>query len=150
MYGLADNLVGKRRNCLMKDDSSCIITSVFLLTLGACLYLLFRKPVIFTEPLTQYGLTFPLIPLASGFWSDFLRFTLPDVLWVLAILTFSSTIKLSVLRILALLVAPFYEVGQLLGLIPGTFDYIDLIVYIIITLIFIKKWEKNSQRFGKA
>lgn len=126
------------------------MTSALLLMLGASIYVLFREPVIFTEPLTRYGLNLPIIQLESGFWSHHLRFTIPDVLWDVALLTYSSTIKLTVLRVFALLLAPLYEIGQFLGLIWGTFNYTDFIVYIIITVIFIIRWKKDSQRLANA
>jgi len=129
----------------MKVESRSILTSALLLTLGAGLYVFFRDPVIFTAPLTECGLHLPLIPLEAGFWSDLLRFTLPDALWVVALLTYASTIKHTALRVIALLFAPLYEMGQLLGLIWGTFDITDLTVYLIITIIFITKWTKKEK-----
>lgn len=124
-----------------------------MLSVGAIIYVLFREPVIFSESLTQHGIHLPVIPLKPGFWSNIIRFILPDALWAWALLSYSSTIKITFIRIISLLLAPLYEIGQLLGLIRGTFDYIDLIIYIIITLIFIRKWtrkEKNLSQLDNA
>lgn len=128
----------------MKVYNSYIIMSVFFLMLGACLYIIFRNPVIFTEPLVRY-MDIPLIPLTSGFWSDLLRFTIPDALWNMSLLTYFSTIKKTLVRVVALLMAPLYEIGQLFGLFWGTFDYIDFIVYLIINIIFITKWIRKEK-----
>lgn len=129
----------------MKADSRYIATSIVMLVFGATIYILFREPVIFTEPLTRHGISLPIIPLAPGSGSYILKFLLPDALWLVALLLYSSTIKFSALRVVAILIAPIMEICQLLGLIWGTFDFIDIIVYIIITLIFIKQWKRKER-----
>ena len=117
--------------------------------LGVCIYVLFREPVIFTEPLTQHGIHLPVFPLSKGFWSYLLKYILPDALWLVALLLYASTMKSQILRGVAILIAPLFEVGQLFGLINGTFDFIDLIVYIIITLIFIAKWKRKENNLRR-
>lgn len=121
-----------------------------LLVLGVCIYVLFREPVIFTEPLSQHGIQLPVIPLAKGFWSYILKFILPDAIWLVALLLYASTIKSLVLRGVAILMAPLFEIGQLLGLINGIFDFIDLIVYIIIISIFIAQWKRKESNLQQS
>lgn len=124
-----------------------------MLLLGACIYVLFREPVIFTEPLKHLGIHPPIISLTNGLWSYILKFVLPDALWVTALLLYASSLKLRAIRILALLMAPLFEVGQFFGLVEGYFDFIDLIVYIIITTFFILQWkrkEKSLQRLPNS
>lgn len=128
----------------MKTKNRYIITSVLMILLGASIYVLFREPVIFTEPLSRHGIHLPVIHLASGFGSYIIKFLLPDALWLVALLLYASTLKYPVLRGAAILMAPFMEIGQSLGLIEGTFDLMDLTVYIIITLIFIKQWKRKE------
>lgn len=128
----------------MKTKNRYIIISVLILSFGVCLYVLFREPVIFTEPLTRYGIHLPVIPISSGFGSYIIKFILPDALWLVALLLYASTLKFSGLRVIAILMAPLIEIGQLLGIIEGTFDFMDLTVYIIITLIFIKQWKRKE------
>lgn len=133
----------------MKKDLKYIFISLFLLILGSAIYVFFREPVIFTSPLQNLGIKVPLFTLSSGFWGDFVKFTIPDVLWDTALLFYASGCSLWILKVMALLIAPLYEIGQLLRFLPGTFDSYELIVYLIINIIFLAKWikkEKDSSR----
>ncbi len=128
----------------MKKECTYMICSILLLALGTIVYVLFRDPVLFTEPLCRLGINPPVINLNSGVGSYFIKYILPDVLWIVALLFYASTLKILTLRVIAILMAPLFEICQLFGLIEGSFDFIDLIIYILITLIFIKQWKRKG------
>ncbi len=124
-----------------------------LLAIGAIIYVLFREPVIFTELIHVSPENQPLVPLPDTLWSYALKYVVPDAVWCLALLTFASSMHSRCLKAVAVVIAPGMELGQLAGIIPGTFDIVDLTVYIIITLIFLIKWKRTntaSQPFATA
>jgi len=69
---------------------------------------------------------------------QWIKFSLPDALWIFSFTYFMMTIwKFKINRssafwiFLAPTIGLFSEIGQLIGLIPGTFDLVDLIFLII-------------------
>lgn len=123
------------------------------MVIGGIIYILFREPVLFTIPLLGSSTMQPLVSLPDNLWSNTLRFVVPDALWCAALLTYASTISSKFLRLIAVFLAPVLEFGQLVRLIPGTFDIIDITVYTLIIIIFILKWKStktNSQCSGTA
>lgn len=126
------------------------ISSACLLILGCGIYIAFREPVVFTLPLIRIGLKVPIFTLQHNCWCDFLRYTLPDFLWDTAILIYSLTIKNKIIRILAIILAPLYEICQFIGIIKGTFDFNDLFVYLLLTLIFLIRWKKTESNLSPS
>lgn len=121
----------------------CLV-GVFL-TIGACIYILFREPVIFTSFLFDRVKDLPLITLPDNIWSYGLRYVLPDALWCAALLSYASTMESHLMRCVAVMIASALEFGQLMGIIPGTFNLNDLTVYTLITLLFILIWKKRKK-----
>lgn len=115
-----------------------------LMIAGAIVYLLFREPVIFTTPFLNVADHLPLIPLPDNILSYALRFILPDGLWCVALMVYASSLDSRTLRFIASVLPISMELGQFWGLVPGTFDIADLIVYSLIAFIFILQW-KNSK-----
>lgn len=128
-----------------------LIFSGLLITIGAIIYILFRESVIFTLPFTGNPESLPLVALPDNILTDILRYQLPDGLWCCAVLMYASTIESRMLRLIAAVMPVGMEFGQLAGFMPGTFDIADLIVYTVITIIFLLKWKrKNSECFATA
>lgn len=129
-----------------------ILMVVLLMITGAIIYILFREPVIFTKRLMEcYGHS-PIITLPNTNWAYFILYYLPDILWCTALLCYASTIQYKPQRIIAVLLAPTFEICQLLDTIPGTFDILDLIFYITIIQLFLLKWTKplKKRNWGHA
>lgn len=120
--------------------------AILLVILGALIYILFREPVIFTLPFMGGNDTQPVISLPDNVWSYTLRYLLPDALWCTALLTYASTIQSRVVKWIALVIPTVMELAQLSPGVYGTFDIVDLTIYIILTIIFLLKWKKSKFR----
>lgn len=73
---------------------------------------------------------------------NWVKFNLPDVLWmfslnyvVLALWNFSVNRQSAFWLLLTPTVGFAYEIGQLVGLVPGTFDIVDLFLLLIASLL---------------
>ena len=81
------------------------------------------------------------IPFSPGSpWADFLRYNLPDGLWLLSGLLFLRALwygekAFLCYKIVFLFFAFLLETLQIIDGIPGTFDVRDLIVYAIATFV---------------
>lgn len=113
--------------------------------MGACLYLLFREPVIFTKPLLE-GINLPIIPLKDTFIGNVLRYLLPDALWCGALLSYATTIRETWLKLIFAMLPLMLEFGQLFHIVPGTFDIADIITYTLITTIFLIIWKNLKSK----
>lgn len=107
------------------------LLSILILALGAFIYVLFREEVIFTDFLTIYFGKFPLIVLPENDLSNLIKYNLPDALWCLSLIVYTTTISNKFLIAICLFIPPLMELAQLVGVIPGTFDFYDLFIYII-------------------
>lgn len=107
------------------------------------LYLLFRNDVIFLDLL---GLNYyePIRPGNSPF-ANFVLYNLSDALWAMAVLFYVSSQDCIAVRVIGLLMPATMEVCQLHGAVPGTFDYVDLVIYILISLIFYNIWKRKAE-----
>lgn len=73
---------------------------------------------------------------------NWVKFNLPDALWmfslnyvVLALWNFSVNRQSAFWLLLTPTVGFAYEIGQLVGLVPGTFDIVDLFLLLIASLL---------------
>lgn len=129
-----------------------ILASAILLLSGVAIYALFRNEVIFLLPIKDY---LPeSIFLQPGVCSNLLVYNLPDALWFASLLLLQPNPFLDetkgVIIAVAAIALPFaLEVLQAAMLIPGTFDWLDILFYMITLLIFIIKWKKEND-YSKA
>lgn len=130
-----------------------ILISLALLLLGVAIYVVFRNDVMFLQPVKGYlpnEVTFQL-----GVWGYLLVFNLPDALWYASLLMLQPNIftddgknKTITFAVFAL---PFlHEAAQAFKLVPGTFDWIDILFYALTLLIFITKWKKENEYLRAA
>jgi hypothetical protein len=126
--------------------------SFLTLLCGGLIYVLFRTATLkmfgWYETVGLGGLTNELQKLTFQFANEspeWILFSLPDGLWIFSYVTLILVIwqnTVSIKNIFWILVIPILaigsEVGQLFGLIIGTFDFVDLLLYILgMTLPFI-------------
>lgn len=123
-----------------------ICIAVGLLTIGACIYILFRESVFFTLPFVDPNSPLPIIELPDNTLSHVLLYIVPDALWCTALMCYASTIKSPSMRVMAVCLAPLMELGQMTDIIPGTFDIADLVTYILIIIIFLQKWRRTEPK----
>ena len=122
------------------------MTALGLLLLGACIYLFFRQDVIFIswiEPDILNQIRIKLLENRNNYFIYVLLYCVPDALWYAALLIlqipFYRLGRLNKVLVHISIILPFaMEVLQYIGLIPGTFDWLDIFTYcltfIIITL----------------
>ena len=109
--------------------------SLLTLLTGIVIYLLFRdlnKIILFTWIPKPQLFEFVSIPLKQSIITIFLRYHLPDALWFISAVLFLRfmwfyKIKEQMIYIFSFYVIGFtFEISQLLKIIPGTFDLLDL------------------------
>lgn len=125
------------------SNTSSLIISVCTLLAGALIYILFREPVIFTQSILSNCRT-PLFGLQPSLSREILLYYIPDGLWCISLMMFASVLS-GVLRIAAIMMPLGMEIAQAWHFMPGTFDIIDLTIYLSIILIFLYTWKRKSQ-----
>ena len=112
------------------------------LFIGCLIYVLFRTDNLLYNKLL--GNFFTPIGSPKTFLQKIIIFSLPDGLWAMSytMLIFhlrnDKTFKTLIWSILIPVIGILSEIGQLYYLIPGTFDIIDLIMYISAPLLIIR------------
>jgi hypothetical protein len=143
----------KNRMCRLSLHS---LFALVLLAIGAFIYLMFRSPNLvifkwceslgFLDYVMKYRDQF--VDTDIGIFS---KYCLPDGLWIAsyvilihAIIPKEDKNMLLFWSFILPFIAILFELLQIPGLIPGTFDFLDLISYIVPLLIYIiyLKYEK--------
>ena len=112
------------------------------LFIGCLIYVLFRTDTLLYNKLL--GNFFTPIGSPKTFLQKIIIFSLPDGLWAMSytMLIFhlrnDKTFKTLIWSILIPVIGILSEIGQLYYLIPGTFDIIELIMYITAPLLVIR------------
>ncbi|MBE6618470.1 MAG: hypothetical protein E7626_01640 [Ruminococcaceae bacterium] len=103
----------------------CLLNCIFALLTGVAIYVLLRENTYINKLIN-----FQKIGVSSAF-ADFLRFYFVDALWSYA-LTFALSIFISEIMagVISTVFATSWELLQLCGFVAGTFDIIDLIMYL--------------------
>lgn len=128
------------------------------LILGGLIYISFRvDSLMMFKWFENFSLRKPIDSLREmtlvhkSLLPDWMLYSLPDGLWVFSYVSLILLLwgnKLSSFNIIWIFLMPIFaiasEVGQLLSLIPGTFDIIDLIFYILGTIIPLIIYNKQS------
>lgn len=126
-----------------------ILTTLIPLIFGGLIYLTYRVETLkMFRWFDNIGATDLIIFLRTNEISQaislpqWVKFSLPDALWIFSFTYFMLTIwkfKISKSSAFWIFLAPtiglFSEIGQLIGLIPGTFDLVDLVLLIIAMVI---------------
>lgn len=109
-----------------------------LLAAGIVPYVLWQQDVLFLRPLS--GWLPEEIPFAGTLPERFFRYHFADIVWYAALLLSQDMLARGASTPLtyALYALPFVcEAGQAAGLMPGTFDPLDLLFYLITLMIFL-------------
>lgn len=129
---------------VMRNRVNILIVAVILLILGGAIYVFFRDEVIFTSwihsctNLPHYG---KLINCDTFLGRIFL-YSLADALWYAALLLVdyllrSDTVYSRATTLLTMSLPFILEFLQLCHIIPGTFDWIDIFIYLLTLIIFL-------------
>ena len=132
---------------------------------GILIYIIFRsKSIIMFKWLDSLLLTAPVDFLRDSLHQyrsqipGWVIYSLPDGLWIYALsmslflIWGNDYLKSSVWVVIALLLAPSLEIMQYFHFLPGTFDWRDLIIYIIasfssVLIIKLKLQKHEKQNF---
>ena len=126
-----------------------ILTASLLIVAGSLVYLFFRPDIILFK---WIGISDLLASIkcetddGGGFLHYFLMYCLSDVLWYAALLILASTfyvreVLVSKILFATMVLMPFVlELLQLARLLPGTFDWYDIVFYCITLIIFVLLW----------
>lgn len=128
-----------------------IYAALLLLVAGGAIYATCRQDVIFLAPFRNskwLELTHIDIQYSGNVFVYFLLFCLSDTLWYFALLLlqvqFYSGCLASKITFYFAVALPFVlELLQYLDVIYGTFDFIDLIFYLLTLLIFLLLCQKK-------
>ncbi len=113
------------------------IIGVFSLIIGLIIYLIFREQTYISKSLSKF---FPLKrvrEVLKNFNINFVKFYLPDYLWALSlncglnIIFKPRRIGSVICAVTVFIIGILYEIFQYLGLIIGTGDIIDIILYLL-------------------
>lgn len=128
----------------MRNACLDMFVSVLLLACGGFIYLVFRPDVIFLQWLDIGIVDAPhfLICHEDNIFAYMLIFCLPDALWYAALLVaqlpFMQENRGSMIVFGIAAVLPFaLEIFQYTQLITGTFDWLDVAIYIVVLIIFV-------------
>jgi len=120
---------------------------------GVSIYLLWRdEHLLIHRSLTVLGLHSYLEPLrtvANGFsLPEWVRFCLPDGLWSLSYILFIDALVKRSLVWTAVIpaIGAISELLQSIGVLPGTFDIIDLAFYCLPYIIYLAYYELRQRR----
>jgi hypothetical protein len=114
------------------------LLSLLTLTLGISIYLLFRdfnNMILFSWVTKPNFLETTLLPLNSSVFTDILRYNLPDMFWFVSAILLLRFIWLKNFKVQTIYILSFYviglvfEISQLSKIVPGTFDWLDLIFF---------------------
>jgi len=113
-----------------------LVSSLFALAIGMCIYLLFRdlKDMLLFKwiHLNNFN-SIEYIQLVPSITTNILIYNIPDMLWFLSGILFLRFIwfnrdkEQKIYLILFYIIGALFELSQLSKIIPGTFDFLDLI-----------------------
>lgn len=126
-----------------------VIIAGILIVAGSIVYLFFRPNIILFNKLGMTNFLSGIqieVNVSQNFFVYFLMYCLSDVLWYSALLILASTfyvkeVLVSKILFATMVLMPFVlELLQLARLLPGTFDWYDIVFYCITLIIFVLLW----------
>lgn len=127
---------------IVRSKKLMLCTIVCVLA-GTAIYILFRKDVYFVKFM---GIdSWKNIELPPSFITQFVLYNLSDLLWALALMLFLCMQTSHLVKICGLIVPILMECAQLSDVCPGTFDMIDLLIYLLMSISFYIKWKLKEE-----
>jgi len=131
-------------NIMNKAKIPYIVFSVFFLFIGGCIYIIFRdiNKLIILEKIEMFEFTKNVyVKLKPSFLSNILIYNFPDMFWfvsgilLLRFIWFNKKKEQNIYILCFYLTGIIFEVSQLSSIIPGTFDYFDILFMSIGALV---------------
>lgn len=112
------------------------ICGICALGLGGMLYVLFREQTIIAKLLGQISFITILRSASAPLSNEFVQYYLPDFLWAFSLGSLLKVIpglhkKSLACGTIALICGGLWEIMQCIGVISGTFDWIDVLMYFL-------------------
>ena len=118
-----------------------LLTASFLsLILGVLIYSFLRSGTIYHSVIKKLGVSFPDHSSVQFPFCVFVRYYLTDMLWLFSLQSITLSIRLPQKRnafiysVGLLIFAVLYEAFQYFGILNGTGDFVDILMYIIATV----------------
>lgn len=128
-------------NILNGSRQKLTIFSLASLFLGIFIYLILRNDTYFHSYIPEYVKSFFYIQISENYITDFLKYYFVDFLWGISLVSalnavsYSHSKKSTVINSLVSFgVGLLFELLQLLDVISGTFDVIDISMYAVTAL----------------
>lgn len=119
------------------------VCAILCLIVGALVYVVFRNDVLFLKLL---GIQADVeVNIAPSLLSQFILYNLSDALWALSLMLFLSTQTNRVVRFCGLMLPTVMESMQAFRIVPGVFDFVDLLIYILIAITFYIRWKRKRE-----
>lgn len=117
------------------------LIALSFLVIGASIYAFFRVNIIFFDYFGDPFISIKIL-LKDTFLYNIFRYSLPDALWYGALLLIQNNIAskhiISKFLFYISVCLPFLlEILQYYRVIPGTFDIVDIIIYLLTLILFL-------------
>lgn len=133
----------------------CTLNSSISLLIGLFIYCFFRQNTYFHTLIGKIGISFPYVKLPDLIPFDFIKYYLPDFLWLYSLtfclfLIFSPTLnKGRIIALFSFLMSVIFELLQQESVISGTADIVDVLAYFtasVLAYAVFKKYIINKER----
>lgn len=134
-----------------------VILCIIFLIIGGSLYLIYRENAYITILFDRFLFLESMGKIADVFENDFFKFYFPDFLWGLSLNFGLFSIFLPKLKgalwcsLIAFLYGMLWETMQKQGVLSGTGDLIDILMYLLASvfamLIFIMRRKENEKNY---
>ena len=115
--------------------------AIFSLITGLLIYLFLRKDTYLHGYFSAELCNYVYVNVKSNILTDFIRYYLPDFLWAFAFGAALTAVSYSHNRIVIILfsavsflIGVLFEFVQYFGIVNGTFDYFDILMYAVAAL----------------
>lgn len=126
---------------MLKKRVILTLLAIFSLITGLLIYLFLRKDTYLHGYFSADLCNYVYVNVKRNFWTDFIRYYLPDFLWAFAFGAALTAVSYSHNRIVIILfsvvsffVGVIFELLQLCCVINGTFDFADILMYAVAAL----------------
>lgn len=126
---------------MLKKRVILTLLAIFSLITGLLIYLFLRKDTYLHGYFSADLCNYVYVNVKRNFWTDFIRYYLPDFLWAFAFGAALTAVSYSHNRIVIILfsavsflIGVLFEFVQYFGIVNGTFDYFDILMYAVAAL----------------
>lgn len=127
---------------MLKKRVALTLIAIFSLFIGLIIYLVFRQDTYLHRYFSAEFYSYVYLNVERNWITDFIRYYLPDFLWAFAFGAALTAVSYSHNRLVLILfsavsflIGVLFEFMQFFGIINGTFDYFDILMYAVAALL---------------